>query len=590
MFTNDVENLVVIMNTTASKEIRPVIHSGLADRLVQEQLISSTGAAEVAEQARSLGSTLVQELLAGNHVESTILARLVSEEYGVPLFDLDKIVEEQLPTDLVPQSLIRKHRALPLFRRGNRLFIAISDPTNKSAIDEFKFATGIATDTIVVEFKQLNQVIDEVIARQDEIFDGDISDFTSAEDYIPELEVEEESEETDFTKLADDAPVVKFVNKVLFDAIKQGASDIHFEPYEREYRVRLRADGILREVVRPPKGLSPRLAARLKVMARLDISERRAPQDGRIQLKLSKNRSIDFRVSTLPTLFGEKIVLRILDPGSARMGIDALGYESDQKELYLEALSRPQGLILVTGPTGSGKTVSLYTGLDILNEPERNISTAEDPVEINMEGINQVHVNPKVGLDFAQVLRSFLRQDPDVLMVGEIRDLETAEIAIKAAQTGHLVLSTVHTNSAPETINRLLNMGVPAYNIASSLTLIIAQRLARRLCKYCAEPETKIPEAALKELGFTDEIISTATIKKPVGCKQCRKGHSGRVGIYEVVKINKKIASAILSGATVFELDQIMRAAGFFDLRTAAVKKCAAGIISLEEVSRVTVD
>ena len=590
MFTNDVENLVVIMNTTASKEIRPVIHSGLADRLVQEQLISSTGAAEVAEQARSLGSTLVQELLAGNHVESTILARLVSEEYGVPLFDLDKIVEEQLPTDLVPQSLIRKHRALPLFRRGNRLFIAISDPTNKSAIDEFKFATGIATDTIVVEFKQLNQVIDEVIARQDEIFDGDISDFTSAEDYIPELEVEEESEETDFTKLADDAPVVKFVNKVLFDAIKQGASDIHFEPYEREYRVRLRADGILREVVRPPKGLSPRLAARLKVMARLDISERRAPQDGRIQLKLSKNRSIDFRVSTLPTLFGEKIVLRILDPGSARMGIDALGYESDQKELYLEALSRPQGLILVTGPTGSGKTVSLYTGLDILNEPERNISTAEDPVEINMEGINQVHVNPKVGLDFAQVLRSFLRQDPDVLMVGEIRDLETAEIAIKAAQTGHLVLSTVHTNSAPETLNRMLNMGVPAYNIASSLTLIIAQRLARRLCKYCAEPETKIPEAALKELGFTDEIISTATIKKPVGCKQCRKGHSGRVGIYEVVKINKKIASAILSGATVFELDQIMRAAGFFDLRTAAVKKCAAGIISLEEVSRVTVD
>ena len=590
MFTNDVENLVVIMNTTASKEIRPVIHSGLADRLVQEQLISSAGAAEVAEQARSLGSTLVQELLAGNHVESTILARLVSEEYGVPLFDLDKIVEEQLPTDLVPQSLIRKHRALPLFRRGNRLFIAISDPTNKSAIDEFKFATGIATDTIVVEFKQLNQVIDEVIARQDEIFDGDISDFTSAEDYIPELEVEEESEETDFTKLADDAPVVKFVNKVLFDAIKQGASDIHFEPYEREYRVRLRADGILREVVRPPKGLSPRLAARLKVMARLDISERRAPQDGRIQLKLSKNRSIDFRVSTLPTLFGEKIVLRILDPGSARMGIDALGYESDQKELYLEALSRPQGLILVTGPTGSGKTVSLYTGLDILNEPERNISTAEDPVEINMEGINQVHVNPKVGLDFAQVLRSFLRQDPDVLMVGEIRDLETAEIAIKAAQTGHLVLSTVHTNSAPETINRMLNMGVPAYNIASSLTLIIAQRLARRLCKYCAEPETKIPEAALKELGFTDEIISTATIKKPVGCKQCRKGHSGRVGIYEVVKINKKIASAILGGATVFELDQIMRAAGFFDLRTAAVKKCAAGIISLEEVSRVTVD
>ena len=578
------------VNSTASSEISPVLHSGLTERLVRDKLLSPASAAEIGEHARAQGITLVQELVDGNHVDTIILARLVSEEYGVPLFDLDKIVDEQLPTDLVPQSLIRKHRVLPLFRRGNRLFIAISDPTNKPAIDEFKFATGIATDTVVVESKQLHNMIDEVIARQDEIFDGDIADFASAEDYVPELEVEEEDEETDFTKLADDAPVVKFVNKVLFDAIKQGASDIHFEPYEREYRVRVRADGILREVVRPPKGLSPRLAARLKVMARLDISERRAPQDGRIQLKLSKNRSIDFRVSTLPTLFGEKIVLRILDPGSARMGIDALGYEIDQKNLYLEALSRPQGLILVTGPTGSGKTVSLYTGLDILNEPERNISTAEDPVEINMEGVNQVHVNPKVGLDFAQVLRSFLRQDPDVLMVGEIRDLETAEIAIKAAQTGHLVLSTVHTNSAPETINRLLNMGVPAYNIASSLTLIIAQRLARRLCKYCSEPETNIPEAALRELGFNDELLKDAKIMRPVGCKQCRKGHSGRVGVYEVVKVTKEIASTILNGANVFELDEVIRKAGFFDLRTAALKKCAEGVISLEEVNRVTVD
>ena len=578
------------MNTQASNEIRPVTYSGLTERLIAEQLISSVGAADVVEQSREAGTTVIRELLDGNHIDSAMLALVVSEEYGVPLFDLSKMVQEQFPVELVPQSLIRKHKALPLYRRGNRLFIAVSDPTNKSAIDEFKFATGVATDTVVVEQNQLNAIIDEVIARQDEIFDGDISDFASAEDYIPDLEVEEELEETDFTKLADDAPVVKFVNKVLFDAIKQGASDIHFEPYEREYRVRIRADGILREVVRPPKGLSPRLAARLKVMARLDISERRAPQDGRIQLKLSKNRSIDFRISTLPTLFGEKIVLRILDPGSARMGVDALGYEPEQKDLYLEALSRPQGMILVTGPTGSGKTVSLYTGLDILNEPERNISTAEDPVEINMEGINQVHVNAKVGLDFAQVLRSFLRQDPDVLMVGEIRDLETAEIAIKAAQTGHLVLSTVHTNSAPETINRLLNMGVPAYNIASSLTLIIAQRLARRLCKYCAEPETNVPESALRELGFTDDLLVDATIMKPVGCKQCRKGHSGRVGVYEVVKITKKIAAAILTGANVFELEKAVREAGFYDLRRAALKKCAAGVISLEEVNRVTVD
>ena len=366
------------MNTPAINDRRPVLYSGLTERLVSEQLVSSAGAAEIAEQARTQGLTLVQELLEGGHVESTTLARLVSEEYGLPLFDLSRIVEEQLPTDLVPQALIRKHKALPLYRRGNRLFVAIADPTNTAALAEFKFATGIATDTVVVEYKQLRETIDEVIARQDEVFDGDIADFASAEDYIPDLEVEEELEETDFTKLADDAPVVKFVNKVLFDAIKQGASDIHFEPYEREYRVRVRADGILQEVVRPPKGLAPRLAARLKVMARLDISERRAPQDGRIQLKLSKNRSIDFRVSTLPTLFGEKIVLRILDPGSARMGVDALGYEPEQKALYLEALEKPQGMILVTGPTGSGKTVSLYTGLDILNEPERNISTAED--------------------------------------------------------------------------------------------------------------------------------------------------------------------------------------------------------------------
>lgn len=578
------------METVAPANQRSQAYSGLIERLIGHELISTSDAAEVAERARSQGTTVVRELLEEHQIEGAVLARLVSEEYGVPLLELGSIVLDHLPVDLVPQSLIRKHKCLPLYRRGNRLFLAVADPTNKSAIDEFKFATGIATDTVVVEAQPLAQLIDEVIARQDEIFDGDIADFAGAEDFMPELEVEEEDEETDFTKLADDAPVVKFVNKVLFDAIKQGASDIHFEPYEREYRVRVRADGILREIVRPPKGLSPRIAARIKVMARLDISERRSPQDGRIQLKLSKNRSIDFRVSTLPTLFGEKIVLRILDPGSARMGIDALGYAPEQKELYLEALNRPQGMILVTGPTGSGKTVSLYTGLDILNQPERNISTAEDPVEINMEGVNQVHVNAKVGLDFAQVLRSFLRQDPDVLMVGEIRDLETAEIAIKAAQTGHMVLSTVHTNSASETINRLLNMGVPAYNIASSLTLIIAQRLARRLCKYCAEPETNVPDAALRELGFTDELLAKATIMKPVGCKQCRNGYSGRVGVYEVVKITKEIANTILSGANVFELDNVVRSAGFDDLRRSALKKCAEGIISLEEVNRVTVD
>ena len=372
--------------------------------------------------------------------------------------------------------------------------------------------------------------------------------------------------------------------------LSNGASDIHFEPYEKDYRVRFRTDGILREVVKPPRNLAPRLAVRLKVMAQMDISERRVPQDGRIQMKLSKKRAIDFRVNSLPTMYGEKIVLRILDPTSAQIGIDALGYEEDQQALYVEALKKPQGMILVTGPTGSGKTVSLYTGLGILNEPERNISTAEDPVEINIPGINQVLVNPKVGLNFAEALRSFLRQDPDVIMVGEIRDLETAEIGIKAAQTGHLVLSTVHTNSAAETVTRLLHMGAPAFNIAASVTLIIAQRLARRLCSHCAEPETTVPQEALLELGFTTDQLSSATIKRPVGCGQCKDGYKGRVGIYEVVKITKPIASAIMDGANSLELDRVAREAGFNDLRQSALRKCAEGLISLEEVSRVTTD
>lgn len=576
------------MNTNV-RETPPVFHSQLAARLVHEQLLTSENAGEVLQKARSKRITLIQELINGDLVDSHQLATLVSEEYGVPLFDLSSMSIERLPQELSPLALAQKHSALPLFRRGNRLFVAVADPTNTAVLSEFKFATGISTDPIVVESTALRHAIDAYASRLNKTLGPEISNFAYTEDDIQDLEVKDEAEETDLTNPTEDAPVVKFVNEVLYAAIKKGASDIHFEPYERDYRVRLRADGVLQELGRPPKALSPRIAARIKVMARLDISERRAPQDGRIQIAISKNHSIDFRVSTLPTLFGEKIVLRILDPGSARMGIDALGYEATQKELYLEALSRPQGMILVTGPTGSGKTVSLYTGLDILNEPERNICTAEDPVEINMEGINQVHVNPKVGLDFAQVLRSFLRQDPDVLMVGEIRDLETAEIAIKAAQTGHLVLSTVHTNSAAETINRLLNMGVPAYNIASSLTLIVAQRLARRLCRTCAQPE-EVPEAALKQLGFNDELLADATIMKAVGCNQCRKGYRGRVGVYEVVKVTSTLASAILNGANILELQSISKAEGFDTLRQAALKKCAHGVISLEEVTRITVD
>jgi type IV pilus assembly protein PilB len=460
---------------------------------------------------------------------------------------------------------------------------------NQAALAEFKFAAGVNTDAVLVEDQALNRLIDELV-EQAGGFDSDMASLGDDGEYDLEISDGTLEDADEVTDAVDDTPIVKFVNKVLLDAVKQGASDIHFEPYEKDYRVRFRTDGMLREVVKPPRNLAPRLAARLKVMSQMDISERRVPQDGRIQMKLSQKRAIDFRVNTLPTLYGEKIVLRILDPSSAQIGIDALGYEADQKQLYLEALHRPQGMILVTGPTGSGKTVSLYTGLNILNEPERNISTAEDPVEINMQGINQVLVNPKVGLNFAEALRSFLRQDPDVIMVGEIRDLQTAEIAIKAAQTGHLVMSTVHTNNAAETVTRLLNMGIPAFNIAASVTLIIAQRLARRLCKHCAEAETTVPEGALLEMGFTPKQLIHATIKHPVGCDQCKDGYKGRVGIYEVVRITKPLAAAIMDGANSIELDRVARQAGFDDLRQSALKKCADGLISLEEVSRVTTD
>ena len=539
-------------------------------------------------EARTRNASYIRHLLDDLDVDTKALAEIASVEYGIPVFDVSAMNRELLPDHPIDSDMMMKHHAVPLFQRGNRLFVAVSDPMNLAALNEFKFAAGINTDAVLADDTALNQLIHE-IAEGASGFEQDMASLGAEGEYDLEMGTST-AEEEDTPDAADDTPIVRFVNKILLDAIRQGASDIHFEPYEKDYRVRFRTDGILREVVSPPRNLAPRLAARLKVMSQMDISERRVPQDGRIQMKLSKKRAIDFRVNTLPTLYGEKIVLRILDPSSARMGIDALGYEPEQKALYLEALKKPQGMILVTGPTGSGKTVSLYTGLGILNEPERNISTAEDPVEINMAGINQVLVNPKVGLNFAEALRSFLRQDPDVIMVGEVRDLETAEIAIKAAQTGHLVLSTVHTNSAAETVTRLLNMGVPAFNIAASVTLIIAQRLARRLCSHCAVPETSVPREALMQLGFSADQLNQAHIKKPVGCKQCKGGYKGRVGIYEVVKVNKAIASAIMDGANSLELDRTAREAGFNDLRQSALKKCAEGLISLEEVSRVTTD
>lgn len=567
--------------------------TGLARRLVAEGVISEEIAQDASEKARENRSSVVRELVGGFSVASNKVASLASEEFGSPVFDLDSIKTDTLPTGIVDTKLLKQHHTLPLFKRGNRLFLAVSDPTNLHALDEVKFNTGLSTDAILVEEDKLTAAIERYIESQEE----DIGDALGGldDEGLEELDVEavdEDGNNDDDTSEADEAPIVKFINKVLLDAIKKGASDIHFEPYEKAYRVRFRTDGILEEIAKPPIALTTRIAARLKVMSQMDISERRVPQDGRIKLKITKTRAIDFRVNTLPTLFGEKIVLRILDPSSAKLGIDALGYEDDQKQLYLDALEQPQGMILVTGPTGSGKTVSLYTGLNILNTTERNISTAEDPVEINLEGINQVNVNTKVGLTFAEALRSFLRQDPDIVMVGEIRDLETGEIAIKAAQTGHLVLSTLHTNSAPETLTRLLNMGVPAFNVATSVSLIIAQRLARRLCSQCKAPADDIPEEILKEEGFFDIGMSKEdiTLYKPVGCSACNNGYKGRVGVYEVVRITDKISRIIMEGGNAIEIADAAREAGFNNLRISALRKAAMGVTSLEEANRVTKD
>lgn len=576
------------MNISANVATNQI--TGLAGRLVADGLITAEQAQLAQRESAKHKTSLPRYLVDTVGIDALAIAEASAQEFGVPLLDAGAIDRQALPDKLVSVDLMTKHHAVPLFRRGNRLFVGLSDPTNLAALDEIKFATGVSTDAVLVDEKSLSKLLADLSDEENSLSGGMDGLEGDGEYDIETVDGTQPDDEEADSSAVDDTPIVRFINKVLLDAIKQGASDIHFEPYEKDYRVRFRTDGMLREVVKPPKNLAPRMSARLKVMSNMDISERRVPQDGRIQMKISKNRAIDFRVNTLPTMFGEKIVLRILDPTSAQMGIDALGYDEDQKALYMDALSRPQGMILVTGPTGSGKTVSLYTGLGILNTPERNISTAEDPVEINMQGVNQVLVNNKVGLDFAEALRSFLRQDPDVIMVGEIRDLETAEIAIKAAQTGHLVLSTLHTNSAAETITRLLNMGVPAFNIAASVSLIIAQRLARRLCKQCAMPETEIPTEALVQLGFTKDMLATATLKRAVGCDACKDGYKGRVGIYEVVKLTKPIANAIMDGGNSLELDRLARAEGFPDLRTSALRKAAEGAISLEEVNRVTTD
>ena len=564
----------------------PTAHlSGLARRLVMDGLLDENEATTAHEAALKKRSHFVSYLVENKILKSRDIAWSGAQEFGVPLFDLKSMDMESAPLKMVSEKLIQQHNALPLIKRGNRLYVAVSDPTNLGAIDEFKFHTGINTEAVLVEEDQLHDAIQGALEALDttmsELMDADLDnlDVSSGDDDNKDGDVSESD--------IDDTPVVRFVNKVLLDAINSGASDIHLEPYEKEFRVRFRSDGVLHEITSPPRSLALRIIARLKVMSRMNIAERRVPQDGRIKMNLSRNRSIDFRVNTLPTLYGEKVVLRILDASAAQIGVESLGFEEEQKEIFTKAINKPYGMVLVTGPTGSGKTVSLYTGLNMLNTTDRNISTCEDPVEINVMGINQVNVNPVAGLDFSVALRAFLRQDPDIIMVGEIRDLETAEIAVKAAQTGHLVLSTLHTNDAPQTLTRLANMGVPPYNIASAVHLIMAQRLARRLCNNCKK-ELDIPKEALIKSGFKEDQLNGLKVYGAVGCDQCTKGYKGRVGIYQVMPVSEEMGRIIMEGGNSMQLEEQAKVEGVADLRESGLKKVVAGITSLEEVDRVT--
>ena len=563
---------------------------GLPQRLVQDGVVDEATVLEALNTSRERKISLVTQLVEVGAAQARDIAVAASNEFGVPVFDLDAISPDLDTIKLVSDKLLAKHRVLPLYRRGKKLFLGVADPTHLHAIDEIKFQTSLSIEVVIVDDDKLQAALDKAIEQAGSQID---SLGTEGDVDLEGLDVsggDQEAEDRGARDDIEDAPIVRFVNKVMLDAIRRGASDIHFEPYEKTYRVRFRMDGVLKEMAQPPVQLGGKLAARLKVMARLDIAERRVPQDGRIKMKLSKTRAIDFRVSTCPTLFGEKVVMRILDPSQAMLGIDSLGYEPFQRVLYEEFLAKPQGMILVTGPTGSGKTVSLYTGLNILNQEGTNISTCEDPAEINLPGVNQVNINPKVGLTFAAAMRAFLRQDPDVIMVGEIRDLETAEIAIKAAQTGHLVLSTLHTNDAQQTLTRLVDMGVKPYAIATSISLIIAQRLARKLCNQCKQPLDIPAEALLKE-GFSEEDARGGMkIFGPVGCSNCTDGYKGRTGLYQVMPLTNAIARIILAGGSAVEIGDEAAREGIWDLRRAGLEKVKSGLTSLEEVNSVTID
>ncbi|SHG71816.1 type IV pilus assembly protein PilB [Hydrocarboniphaga daqingensis] len=566
----------------------PSALTGLARKLVADQLLSEDQAREFQLKAGRSGQPFVAVVVESKTVSALRIAELASADFGAPLLDLAAIdIDPSLLKD-ISERVLRKTHALPVYKRSNTLFVAVSDPTNLAALDEIKFATRTTTEAVVVEEDKLAKAIDAAAQR----LSAASMDIGMGDADLENIDISDPGAELpDVTKSdADEAPIVRYVHKIMLDAIGQGASDIHFEPYEKSYRIRYRKDGELRTVATPPIATAMRLSARVKVMSRMDLAERRVPQDGRIKLNLSRSKAIDFRVSTCPTLWGEKIVCRILDPTSAQLGIDALGYEPEQKDAYMRALDKPQGMILVTGPTGSGKTVSLYTGLNILNQDDVNISTAEDPAEINLPGINQVNVNPKVGLTFAAALKAFLRQDPDVIMVGEIRDLETAEIAIKAAQTGHLVLSTLHTNDAPQTIVRLMNMGVPAYNLASTLTLIIAQRLARKLCPVCKRPANiPRPELIKEGLSAADVDAPSFRIYEAVGCDQCDRGYKGRTGIYQVMPFSEAMGRIIMEGGSAMDIADQAEREGVANLRASALKKVRDGVIDLLEANRTTV-
>ena len=558
--------------------------TGFIRRLVEDGVVDATSMQNAIVSAKKANQDIVPYLIHNLKISSLTIAETIALEFGEPIFDLSVYNTDMLAKDGIDEKIIIKHRVLPIFNRGNLLYVATSNPTNIDAIDAIRFNSKMNVEAVIVEFDKLDKLIENLFADSGSFEFGDDDFDLDVEEVDPNQENSKDEDPT-----GDESPIVKYINKLLVDAIRMGASDLHFEPYEKSYRVRYRVDGVLRQIATPPLQLANRLASRLKVMSQMDISEKRVPQDGRIKLKISKTKAIDFRVNSLPTLFGEKLVLRILDPSSAMLGIDALGYEPDQKELFMDALDKPQGMLLITGPTGSGKTVSLYTGLNILNREDTNISTAEDPVEINLEGINQVNVNNKIGLTFSAALKSFLRQDPDIVMVGEIRDLETAEIAIKAAQTGHMVMSTLHTNSAPETLTRLRNMGVQSFNIATSVNLVIAQRLARRLCSHCKTP-ADIPEQSLLELGFTTEDLANPETKiyQPVGCSECREGYKGRVGIYEVMKVTPEISKIIMEDGNALQIAEASDKAGFRNLRRSGLLKVMQGVTSLQEVNRVT--